>query len=338
MENAPAQQAVKPQKVSQLALMAARLSIDPTQLHEVVKATVMPAKDASGNKMIVSDEMFISFLAVANNYNLDPLKKEIYAFPAKGGGIQPVVSIDGWLTIINSHPQFDGMELVENYDAEGKFESVTCSIYRKDRSRPTTMTECLNECFRNTEPWKKPKRMLRHKAAIQCARYAFGLSGIVEQDEAEAALSGEREVGPGPATSDLAEQIKGNVIEGEFAPAADKPAEEKPPTKRTRKPKEEPAAAPEPAAVEPPQDVQDEILKQLEGEPAEETPPAAEETVLPMTYAMITGQMKAAESLQELDALQPALVTYLAANPEDRPNLSAEWQAKKKMILAQKGA
>jgi hypothetical protein len=27
--------------------------------------------------------------------------------------------------------------------------------------------------------------MLRHKALIQCARYAFGFSGIIEQDEAE---------------------------------------------------------------------------------------------------------------------------------------------------------
>jgi hypothetical protein len=27
--------------------------------------------------------------------------------------------------------------------------------------------------------------MLRHKAAIQCGRYAFGLSGIIDPDEAE---------------------------------------------------------------------------------------------------------------------------------------------------------
>lgn len=178
---------------SPLSVMAERLHIDPGELENVVKLTVMPAKDAAGNKMVVSNEQFVSFLAVANNYQLDPLKKEIFAFPAKGGGIQAVVSIDGWLSIINSHPQFDGMELVENY-ADGKFVSVTCSIFRKDRSRPVVVTECLDECIRPTDPWKKPKRMLRHKAAIQGARYAFGLGGIVEQDEAEAALGGEREV------------------------------------------------------------------------------------------------------------------------------------------------
>jgi hypothetical protein len=41
-------------------------------------------------------------------------------------------------------------------------------------------------CFRNTDPWKQwPRRMLRHKAAIQCARVAFGISGVMEPDEAE---------------------------------------------------------------------------------------------------------------------------------------------------------
>jgi RecT family protein len=44
----------------------------------------------------------------------------------------------------------------------------------------------MAECVRATDPWKKwPNRMLRHKAAIQCARYAFGFSGIMEPDEYE---------------------------------------------------------------------------------------------------------------------------------------------------------
>ena len=47
------------------------------------------------------------------------------------------------------------------------------------------MTEYLAECYRNTDPWKMPHRMLRHKAAIQGIRYAFGFAGIMEPDEAE---------------------------------------------------------------------------------------------------------------------------------------------------------
>jgi hypothetical protein len=48
------------------------------------------------------------------------------------------------------------------------------------------VTEYLSECKRGTQPWQShPKRMLRHKAMIQCARLAFGYVGIYDQDEAE---------------------------------------------------------------------------------------------------------------------------------------------------------
>ncbi len=39
-------------------------------------------------------------------------------------------------------------------------------------------------CKRNTEPWKMEHRMLRHKAVMQCARIAFGFSGIHDEDDA----------------------------------------------------------------------------------------------------------------------------------------------------------
>jgi hypothetical protein len=47
------------------------------------------------------------------------------------------------------------------------------------------ITEFFSECNRNSEPWKvNPRRMLRHKALIQCARVAFGFSGITDEEEA----------------------------------------------------------------------------------------------------------------------------------------------------------
>lgn len=177
-------------KKSPLSAMAARLEIDPDEMQAVIMATVMP----NGGKS-VTREQFTSFVAVANNYGLDPLKREIYAFPAKGGGIQPVVGIDGWLSIIHSHPDFDGMELKEQFEG-GDIFATTCTIYRKSTNHPTVITEYLSECKRDTDPWRKPVRMLRHKATIQCARYAFGLSGIMEQDEAEAALVEEKDITP----------------------------------------------------------------------------------------------------------------------------------------------
>ena len=165
---------------NQIEVMAKRLSIEPQELNDIVVKTIMPGK------VQVSNEQFVSFMAVANEYKLNPLVKEIYAFPAKGGGIQPIVSIDGWLKIITNHPDFDGMEFKDNLDDKGKLISITCSIHRKSMNRPITATEYLDECIRPTDPWKQwPRRMLRHKATIQCGRYAFSISGIIEPDEAD---------------------------------------------------------------------------------------------------------------------------------------------------------
>lgn len=136
---------------------------------------------ATAFKGQVTDAQMTALLVVANQYGLNPWTKEIYAFPDRQNGIVPVVGVDGWSRIINSHPQFDGMDFEQDAD------SCTCIVYRKDRSHPIKVTEWMEECRRDgVGPWKShPKRMLRHKAMIQCARLAFGFGGIYDQDEAE---------------------------------------------------------------------------------------------------------------------------------------------------------
>jgi len=154
--------------------LAKRLEMgDGTGLIETLKATAFKGQ--------VSDAQMTALMVVANQYGLNPWTKEIYAFPDKNNGIVPVVGVDGWSRIINNHPQFDGMEFEQ--DAE----SCTCIIFRKDRSHPIKVTEYMTECKRaNVGPWSShPRRMLRHKAMIQCARLAFGYGGIYDQDEAE---------------------------------------------------------------------------------------------------------------------------------------------------------
>ena len=163
-------------KVSALSTMAQRLNVEPEKLHSTLKETVF--KKASNEEML-------ALVVVANEYGLNPLTKELYAFPAKGGGIVPVVSVDGWVRMVNDHPQMDGVEFEDIHDNDGNLQAITCRIYRKDRSRPVEVTEYLSECKRQTEPWEMEHRMLRHKALMQCARYAFGFSGITDPDEAE---------------------------------------------------------------------------------------------------------------------------------------------------------
>jgi len=176
----------QPRQQSALAIMASKVSVDPNKLLSTLKATVFKG---------ASDDELLALVVVSNTYGLNPLLKEIYAFPAKGGGIVPVVSIDGWIRMTNDHPRFDGMELDVEF-CEGKPHSATCKIHRTDRSRPTIVTEYFSECYRNTDPWNKcPARMLRHKALIQCARVAFGFSGVVDEDDG-AFIAGERNVTP----------------------------------------------------------------------------------------------------------------------------------------------
>lgn len=160
--------------------MADRFGVDPAEMMQTLKATAF-----KGN---VSDAQMQALLIVADQYGLNPWTKEIYAFPDKGG-IVPVVGVDGWARIINDNSQFDGM------DFEQDDESCTCIIYRKDRKHPIKVTEWMGECKRGTQPWQShPKRMLRHKAMIQCARLAFGFSGIYDEDEAQRIV--ERDVTP----------------------------------------------------------------------------------------------------------------------------------------------
>lgn len=165
--------------VSLTQKLAATLNMgDGAGLIETLKATAFKGQ--------VSDAQMTALMVVANQYALNPWTKEIYAFPDKNNGIVPVVGVDGWSRIINSHPQFDGIEFEQDE------QSCTCIIFRKDRNRPIKVTEWMAECKRGTGPWQShPKRMLRHKAMIQCARLAFGYGGIYDQDEAERIVEGQ---------------------------------------------------------------------------------------------------------------------------------------------------
>lgn len=169
------QELIPSQKQSALAIMASKFNVEPARLLDTLKATLMPK---------ASNEELLSFVVTANQYGLNPFTREIYAFPARNGGIQPVVSVDGWIKMMNSHPSFDGIQFTTE-DKDGKPWSVTATIHVKDRAHPVEVTEYFSECSRNTEPWKvNPRRMLRHKALIQCARVAFGFSGIADDEEA----------------------------------------------------------------------------------------------------------------------------------------------------------
>ena len=184
-----------PKRISLIDRLAGKYNVEPDKFLAAVKATAFKN---------CSNEQLMTLLVVADQYGLNPWTKEIYAFPSRDGGIVPIVGVDGWARIINDQEQFDGMEF-----AEGGGEGLThpdwmsCTIHRKDRAHPTTVREYFAEVNRGggvTSPWiTHPRRMLRHKVLIQCARLAFGFTGIYDQDEAERIIEAQpRDLGPRP--------------------------------------------------------------------------------------------------------------------------------------------
>ena len=174
------------------------VTIDATSMMSSLKATCFKVADKSYKNQKgewvttaapeVTDEQMMQLLLVSNQYGLNPWTKEIYAFPSKGGGIQPIVGVDGWIKIINSHAQFNGFsfEFYGDFSRNDSDAWVKCIIHRKDRTFPIEVVEYFAECAGTSEPWKKfPRRMMRHKTLIQAARLAFGFSGIIELDEYE---------------------------------------------------------------------------------------------------------------------------------------------------------
>ena len=181
-----------------LDIMAAKYNLDPEKFKATIKATVMrPSKDGRQ----ATDEEFMAFLMVANKYDLDPFTNEIYAFPAKRGGIIPVIGVDGYVRKICNHSEFNGMEIEfseEKVTPEGgKVCPEWCEVklYRKGVERPIVVREYLDEVYRKTEytsPWQThTKRMLRHKTIIQAGRVAGFLVGVYDEDEAQRIIEAE---------------------------------------------------------------------------------------------------------------------------------------------------
>jgi phage recombination protein Bet len=203
-----------PIKGNALTALAARLECDPAELKKTLKAT------AFANCQ--TDEQFMAAVIVANTYGLNPILKELYAFPGKAGQVVPMVSIDGWIRLVQNQATYNGVELreVEATGAPGGCAAVVATFYRKDQDHPTVVTEYMNECYDgNKEPWKRwPRRMLRHKAYIQGARIAFGFGGIYDEDEAHRiseAQEADYTVGKPPVAMPQAKQVEAVAAEPE---------------------------------------------------------------------------------------------------------------------------
>lgn len=180
--------AAKAQTQGLIARLAGRFGVEPNRLLKCLTTQVF--KQADGRQPTTEELMVL--LLVCENFALNPFNREIFAFRGKGGEIVPVVSLDGWAKIVRSQKDFNGVSFrfsettvkVAGCNQELP-EFVECAMRLKGVDEPIVIQEFMIECFtEKSSVWRKwPRRMLRTRAFIQCARLAFSLTGIYDEGE-----------------------------------------------------------------------------------------------------------------------------------------------------------
>lgn len=180
--------AAKAQTQSLIARLAGKFGVEPNRLLKCLTTQVF--KQADGRQP--TNEELMVLLLVCENFGLNPFNREIYAFRGKGGDIVPVVSLDGWAKIVRSQKDFNGVTFAFSTNmvkvpggAQELPEFVECAMRLKGVDEPIVIQEFMSECFNEKSPvWRKwPRRMLRIRAFIQCARLAFSLTGLYDEGE-----------------------------------------------------------------------------------------------------------------------------------------------------------
>ena len=140
-----------------------------------------------------TDSEFAMFAEFCKSTHLNPFKKEIW-FIKVNGRVQMMTGINGYWSIANSHPLFDGAETgmisrqgewvktIGNDDFIGAW----CRVYRKDR-RVAMEGEALLKDYRKKSPlWDNSPRIMIKKVAQSIAlRQAFSqeLNGLYTEEE-----------------------------------------------------------------------------------------------------------------------------------------------------------
>ena len=148
----------------ELGRAAAGLGIDQAELKAWVDL-----------QMEVPAKAILALLRSMQSLHLDPLCEEIGFTQFEDGQWQVLITIEGCSKLLNQHHQFNGL-VFNQADTliDGVPEWMECTIYRKDRTVPTTVREYLTEVKGENPIWQKmPRRMLRHRALQQCVRLAI---------------------------------------------------------------------------------------------------------------------------------------------------------------------
>ena len=126
-----------------------------------------------------SDAEVAAALMVAVSYGLNPFKREIFLIPTDRG-YMPYVGVDGWATL--SAGRYKSLRFTYVDDERGN--PISCTCHMDTGTCTFEVTEYVSECRRSTKPWEvSPRRQIRHKTFNQTCRIAFGVSGVIDDEE-----------------------------------------------------------------------------------------------------------------------------------------------------------
>lgn len=131
-----------------------------------------------------TDAELSMFIEICKATKLNPFKKEIW-FIKTNGTVQMMTGINGFFTIANNSPAYDGME-VSIDEKDGRLISATAKVYRKDRRFPSVGTAYYQEYAKGSPVWRQMPRVMLTKVAKSIAlREAFSqeLNGLYTEEE-----------------------------------------------------------------------------------------------------------------------------------------------------------
>lgn len=123
----------------------------------------------SGTKL--TEQQKSLFYQVCLTNQLNPIKREVYAIPY-GNNFNIITGYEVYLKRAERTGNLDGWEA--SVETKGGELIGKCTVWRKDRSHPTTIEAWFNEYNQNNNMWKtKPRTMIRKVAVAQAFRMAF---------------------------------------------------------------------------------------------------------------------------------------------------------------------
>lgn len=188
------------------------IDFNNNKIIETLKATV-----AQG----LNNQEFALFTEHCKGTGLNPFKREVWAIKANGR-LQLMTGINGYFTIANRNPQYDGyeegyiskdgQELPDTY-AGNDYIGAWCKVYRKDRRMPAKGVAFNAEYNKGHGNWKIMPRVMILKCAESIAlRKAFPqeLNGTYTAEE----MPREYDVKADVVESETAQPIKSTEWDG----------------------------------------------------------------------------------------------------------------------------